>query len=46
MATGAGPTQGTPATFMFGFVTTSGDLSITQSDSPDPAAPGRRSRTR
>ena len=41
MATGAGPTQGTPATFMFGFVTTSGDLSITQSDSPDPAAPGQ-----
>ena len=42
MATGAGPTQGTPATFMFGFVTTSGDLSITQSDSPDPAAPGQQ----
>jgi uncharacterized repeat protein (TIGR01451 family) len=41
MATGAGPTQGTPATFMFGFVTTSGDLSITQSDSPDPALPGQ-----
>ena len=41
MATGAGPTQGTPATFMFGFVTTSGDLSITQSDSPDPAVPGQ-----
>ncbi|HKH16824.1 MAG TPA: Calx-beta domain-containing protein [Solirubrobacteraceae bacterium] len=38
---GAGPAQGTPATFMFGFVTTSGDLSITQSDSPDPAAPGQ-----
>jgi len=32
----AGVTQGKPATFMFGFVTTTGDLSITKTDSADP----------
>ena len=32
----AGVEQGKPATFMFGFVTTIGDLSITKADSPDP----------
>ena len=32
----AGVTQGKPATFMFGFVTTIGDLSITKTDTPDP----------
>jgi len=32
----AGKLQGKPATFMFGFVTTTGDLSITKTDSPDP----------
>jgi uncharacterized repeat protein (TIGR01451 family) len=34
----AGRDQGKPATFMFGFVTTTGDLSITKTDSPDPVA--------
>jgi uncharacterized repeat protein (TIGR01451 family) len=34
----AGKLQGKPATFMFGFVTTTGDLSITKTDSPDPVA--------
>jgi uncharacterized repeat protein (TIGR01451 family) len=37
----AGPSQGKPATFMFGFVTTIGDLSITKTDSPDPVALGQ-----
>jgi uncharacterized repeat protein (TIGR01451 family) len=32
----AGRDLGEPATFMFGFVTTTGDLSITKTDSPDP----------
>ena len=32
----AGVSEGKPATFMFGFVTTVGDLSITKADSPDP----------
>ena len=34
----AGKLQGKPATFMFGFVTTTGDLSITKTDSPDPVS--------
>jgi uncharacterized repeat protein (TIGR01451 family) len=34
----AGVSQGKPATFMFGFVTTTGDLSITKTDSPDPVS--------
>ena len=36
LPTDAGKLQGKPATFMFGFVTTTGDLSITKTDSPDP----------
>jgi uncharacterized repeat protein (TIGR01451 family) len=36
----AGKLQGKPATFMFGFVTTTGDLSITKTDSPDPVIVG------
>jgi uncharacterized repeat protein (TIGR01451 family) len=32
----AGVTMGKPATFVFGFVTTVGDLSITKTDTPDP----------
>jgi hypothetical protein len=38
LATDAGKLEGKPATFMFGFVTTTGDLSITKSDSPDPVS--------
>lgn len=38
LTTDAGKLQGKPATFMFGFVTTTGDLSITKTDSPDPVA--------
>ena len=37
----AGVEQGKPATFMFGFVTTIGDLSLTKSDSPDPVTVGQ-----
>jgi uncharacterized repeat protein (TIGR01451 family) len=36
----SGVLQGKPATFMFGFVTTTGDLSITKTDSPDPVQAG------
>lgn len=36
LAANAGRDLGEPATFMFGFVTTTGDLSITKTDSPDP----------
>ncbi|HEU4977922.1 MAG TPA: Calx-beta domain-containing protein [Solirubrobacteraceae bacterium] len=40
LTAGAGPQLGEPATFMFGFVTTTGDLSITKTDSPDPVRVG------
>jgi uncharacterized repeat protein (TIGR01451 family) len=36
----SGVLAGKPATFMFGFVTTTGDLSITKTDSPDPVQVG------
>jgi uncharacterized repeat protein (TIGR01451 family) len=36
----SGVLLGKPATFMFGFVTTTGDLSITKTDSPDPVEAG------
>ncbi len=37
----AGVEQGKPATFVFGFVTTIGDLSITKTDNPDPVEVGQ-----
>ena len=36
----SGPEEGKPASFMFGFVTTLGDLSITKTDSPGPVLVG------
>ena len=36
----SGPEEGKPASFMFGFITTLGDLSITKTDSPGPVLVG------
>jgi uncharacterized repeat protein (TIGR01451 family) len=41
LAANAGVTEGKPNTFIFGFVTTAADLSITKSDSPDPVTVGQ-----